>query len=60
MKSVKPSYIQVVICPITMKSMDYSELLQYSDSIYKKLKALGVRVELDGRQVNITVLTSFV
>jgi prolyl-tRNA synthetase len=43
--------VQVIICPITMKSVDYSELLQYSESIHAKLKASGVRSQIDSRQV---------
>lgn len=46
--------IQVVICPIMMKSVDYSELVKYADEIKNLLKAAKttsgkIRVHVDGR-----------
>lgn len=43
--------VQVVICPIAMKSVDYSELVGYCNEIKIALKAVGVRVDVDSREV---------
>lgn len=47
----KVAPIQVIICPIAMKNLDYKELLNYSDDLKYALKKLGVRVDIDSRQV---------
>ena len=44
--------IQVIICPIAMKNIDYSELTAYADGIRTELKALKYRVDIDARQVD--------
>jgi len=46
----KVAPIQVIICPIAMKNVDFSSLLSYSENIRAGLKAQGVRVDLDARQ----------
>jgi prolyl-tRNA synthetase len=43
--------VQVVICPITMKDTDTADLLRYCDELKRSLVAVGIRVELDSRQV---------
>ena len=43
--------IQVIICPIAMKNVDYKELLNYAEDLKYMLKKLGVRVDVDSRQV---------
>ena len=45
--------IQVVILPIAMKNVDFSDLTRHADAIYKKLKAKGIRVDMDTRQVGV-------
>lgn len=47
----KVAPLQVIICPIAMKSVDFSELLAYADSIAALLKSLHIRVSVDARQV---------
>lgn len=42
--------LQVIICPIAMKTVDFSELIKYADDIKYLLKKLGVRVNVDDRQ----------
>mmetsp|Transcript_26874 Transcript_26874/g.25733 ORF Transcript_26874/g.25733 Transcript_26874/m.25733 type:complete len:370 (+) Transcript_26874:1098-2207(+) len=46
----KVAPLQVIICPINMKSVDYKELLNYSEDLKYMLKKLGVRVDVDSRQ----------
>ena len=41
---------QVIICPITMKNVDYAELLTYAEDLMRALKKLGVRADVDSRQ----------
>ena len=48
--------IQVIICPIAMKNVDYKELLNYSEDLKYFLKKLGVRVDVDSRQVSATCI----
>ena len=48
--------IQVIICPIAMKNLDYKELLNYAEDLKYTLKKLGVRVDVDSRQVNTAIL----
>jgi prolyl-tRNA synthetase len=43
--------LQVIITPIAMKTVDYTELLRYADDIKYLLKKLGVRVDVDAREV---------
>lgn len=43
--------VQAVICPIASKEVDYRELVRYCDEIGRELKKVGVRVEVDDRQV---------
>lgn len=43
--------IQVVICPIAIKNLDYAELITYSNRIHAALKAVNIRVEVDDRRV---------
>lgn len=47
----KVAPVQVIICPIAMKNLDYKELLDYSEDLKYVLKKLGVRVDIDSRQV---------
>jgi prolyl-tRNA synthetase len=42
--------IQVIICPISMKNVDYGDLLKYCEDIKYTLKKRGVRIDLDSRQ----------
>jgi prolyl-tRNA synthetase len=42
--------IQVIIMPITMKNVDYSELLNYAEEIKSILKRKEVRADVDSRQ----------
>lgn len=42
--------IQVIICPIAMKNVDYTGLLAFSEEIKSQLKALKIRVDIDSRQ----------
>ena len=42
--------IQVIIVPITMKEVDYKDLLNYCEDIKYALKKLGVRADVDSRQ----------
>ncbi|RYY81250.1 hypothetical protein EON63_15850 [archaeon] len=44
------SPIQIVLLPIAMKSVSYSELKGYCEDIRRTLKDLGVRCDLDERQ----------
>jgi prolyl-tRNA synthetase len=46
--------IQVIIMPIVMKNVDYSELLNYAEDIKHTLKKAGVRADVDSRQVSYT------
>lgn len=46
----KVAPVQVIICPITMKNVDYNELLTYSEDLMRTLKKLGVRADVDSRQ----------
>lgn len=41
--------IQVVICPISHKSIDYKDLVDYCNEIHRKLKGAKVRVNVDDR-----------
>ncbi len=50
--------IQAIICPIAMKSVDYSELVRYADDIKHVLKRLGVRVDIDSREVSVLLIIS--
>ncbi len=43
----------MIICPIAMKTIDYSELLAYAEALHASLKAVGVRSQIDSRQVGI-------
>lgn len=45
--------LQAVVCPIASKTMDASELEAYAISIEKQLKYVGVRVQVDNRQVRL-------
>lgn len=42
--------IQVIICPISMKNLDWSDLINYAEEIKGNLKRVGVRVDIDARQ----------
>eukprot|EP01039_Chlorochromonas_danica_P005013 gene5013-5505_t len=42
--------LQVIILPIAMKTVDFSDLLNYCDAIRAELKKQGVRVDVDARQ----------
>lgn len=42
--------IQVIICPIAMKTVSFSDLLGYSNEIRSALKKAGVRADVDARQ----------
>lgn len=42
--------LQVIICPIAMKNVEYGDLLEYAESIKKVLKLAGLRVDVDARQ----------
>lgn len=42
--------VQVIICPIAMKSVDFADLLAYADAIRGACKALGLRADVDARQ----------
>mmetsp|Transcript_6577 Transcript_6577/g.7157 ORF Transcript_6577/g.7157 Transcript_6577/m.7157 type:complete len:692 (+) Transcript_6577:46-2121(+) len=42
--------IQVIICPIAMKSVAFTDLVAYCDEIRVVLKKLGIRVDVDDRQ----------
>ena len=43
--------IQAIVLPISKKDVDYTELMDYARRIEGLLKAAGIRVEVDGRQV---------
>ena len=43
--------VQVVICPITIKNQDATELDNFVQNIASELKSAGVRVEVDNRLV---------
>ena len=43
--------VQVIICPIAMKNVDLGDLMAYSDGVMADLKAGGIRVDIDSRQV---------
>lgn len=42
--------IQVIICPISQKSMDFTDLVKYADEIKHELRAVDIRVDIDDRQ----------
>eukprot|EP00600_Ochromonadales_sp_CCMP1393_P006253 CAMPEP_0174960260 /NCGR_PEP_ID=MMETSP0004_2-20121128/3612_1 /TAXON_ID=420556 /ORGANISM="Ochromonas sp., Strain CCMP1393" /LENGTH=703 /DNA_ID=CAMNT_0016208627 /DNA_START=14 /DNA_END=2122 /DNA_ORIENTATION=- len=42
--------VQAVICPISMKSLDWKDLVRYADDIKRALFKVGIRVNLDDRQ----------
>jgi prolyl-tRNA synthetase len=42
--------IQVIICPIAMKNVDFQELINYANEIRRILKSLHIRVDIDSRQ----------
>lgn len=42
--------LQVIICPIAMKNVEYGDLLEYAESIKKVLKLAGLRADVDARQ----------
>eukprot|EP01040_Poterioochromonas_malhamensis_P004374 gene4374-4688_t len=42
--------IQVIICPIANKAIDFKELVRYCDDIRLELKKIGIRVDVDDRQ----------
>lgn len=42
--------IQAIICPISMKNLDWTDLLKYANEIKSELKRCGVRVDVDARQ----------
>lgn len=52
----KVAPIQVIICPIAMKNLDYKELLNYAEDLKYTLKKLGVRVDVDSRQVQMIIV----
>lgn len=41
--------IQVIICPIAHKSVDYKDLVSYANEIHRQLKSAGIRVDVDDR-----------
>lgn len=41
--------VQVIICPISHKSVDYRELVNFANEIHRKLKNVQVRVDVDDR-----------
>lgn len=45
--------VQVIICPIAMKSVDYGSLVSYCQNIESALKASKIRAQIDSRQVCI-------
>lgn len=48
--------LQVIVTPIAMKTVDYGELLKYAEDIKYLLKKLGVRVDIDSREVCLYLL----
>lgn len=42
--------IQVIICPIVMKTADAGELKKYADDLKARLKVLKIRADVDARQ----------
>jgi prolyl-tRNA synthetase len=44
--------LQVIICPIAMKNVDYATLLAYIEGIFVLLKDAGIRVQVDKREVS--------
>lgn len=42
--------VQVIICPIAMKTVSYADLVKYCDEIRATLKAAGVRADVDARE----------
>jgi prolyl-tRNA synthetase len=45
--------IQVIILPIAKKDVEYDSLLSYARGIEDQIRSVGVRVEIDERQVRI-------
>ena len=44
--------VQAIICPISMKNLDFTDLVRYADDIRHELLKAGVRVEIDDRRVS--------